>query len=273
MLTNIRVALVDDNKEFTDILSDYIESQEGMEVQGIAYNGNEVFSLLEQTVPDVLILDIIMPNLDGLAVLEYLQGMNLPKLPKVIVLTGFGHEDITKRALELGADYYILKPFNMELLVRRIREVSGQPTTTTMSSIRPQESVVSSLRPTASGDMAHGKSLDQVITSYLVEMGIPAHIKGYIYLREGISMVYHDIELLGSITKVLYPDLAKKYNTTPARVERAIRHAIDVGWSRGNMESINEMFGYNVNKMKCKPTNSEFIAMLADQIRLQAVVS
>ncbi|MEW9672275.1 sporulation transcription factor Spo0A [Ammoniphilus sp. 3BR4] len=270
-MTNIRIVLVDDNREFTAILSDYIESQEGMEVQGIAYNGNEVFSLLERTVPDVLILDIIMPNLDGLAVLEYLQSMNLPKTPKVIVLTGFGHEDITKRALELGADYYILKPFNMDLLIKRIREVSGQETAAAISPLRSHESLVSSMRPPV--DSAHGKSLDQVITSYLVEMGIPAHIKGYIYLREGISMVYRDIELLGSITKVLYPDLAKKYNTTSARVERAIRHAIDVGWSRGNMESINELFGYNVNKMKCKPTNSEFIAMLADQIRLQAVVS
>ncbi|RXT09139.1 sporulation transcription factor Spo0A [Ammoniphilus sp. CFH 90114] len=269
-MTNISVVLVDDNKEFTEILSDYIGSQEDMEVRGIAYNGNDVFSLLEEVVPDVLILDIIMPNLDGLAVLEYLRTMKFPKHPKVIVLTGFGHEDITKRALELGADYYILKPFNMDLLIKRIREVSGSSAAATTHYL--SEEAIASLKKTTI-DPSNGKSLDQVITSYLVEMGIPAHIKGYLYIREAITMVYNDIELLGSITKVLYPDLAKKYNTTPARVERAIRHAIDVGWSRGNMESINHLFGYTVNKMKCKPTNSEFIAMLADQIRLKSAIS
>ncbi|WP_134702119.1 sporulation transcription factor Spo0A [Ammoniphilus sp. YIM 78166] len=269
-MANISVVLVDDNKEFTDILADYIGSQADMSVEGIAYNGNEVFTVLEKGIPDVLILDIIMPNLDGLAVLEYLRTMNLAKQPKVIVLTGFGHEDITKRALELGANYYILKPFNMDLLIKRIREVSGSADSTPMPSLVPAESSFSVKKGV---ELNNGKSLDQIVTSYLVEMGIPAHIKGYLYLREAISMVYRDIELLGSITKVLYPDLAKKYNTTSARVERAIRHAIDVGWSRGNMESINSLFGYTVNKMKCKPTNSEFIAMLADQIRLQSVAN
>ena len=188
-----------------------------------------------------------------------MREMNKPHLPNVIMLTAFGQEDVTKKAVDLGASYFILKPFDMENLASQIRQVSG----TTTSSIRKSSTVYRSQTE------AKPKNLDASITSIIHEIGVPAHIKGYMYLREAISMVYNDIELLGSITKVLYPDIAKKFNTTASRVERAIRHAIEVAWSRGNIESISSLFGYTVSMTKAKPTNSEFIAMVADKLRLE----
>ncbi len=259
-MEKIKVCLVDDNRELVSMLESYVSAQDDMEVIGIAYNGQECLNLLKDKNPDVLVLDIIMPHLDGLAVLEKLRMMDRDKQPNVIMLTAFGQEDVTKKAVDLGASYFILKPFDMENLTSHIRQVSGK---TNAFVKRPLPSFRS-----ASLD-GKPKNLDASITSIIHEIGVPAHIKGYMYLREAISMVYNDIELLGSITKVLYPDIAKKYNTTASRVERAIRHAIEVAWSRGNIESISSLFGYTVSMSKAKPTNSEFIAMVADKLRLE----
>jgi two-component system response regulator (stage 0 sporulation protein A) len=259
-LKNIRVILADDNREFTELLQEYLNDQNDIEIVGVAFNGNDVLNLLNHTLPDVLILDIVMPHLDGLAVLEQIRGMKLPVMPKIIMLTAFGQEEITKRAVELGASYYILKPFDMEVLANRLRQVAGV-TQAVHHNLRPP-----SLPP-------KGKNLDQNITNIIHEIGVPAHIKGYLYLREAITMVYNDMELLGSITKILYPEIAKKFNTTASRVERAIRHAIEVAWSRGNMDSIGKLFGYTVSNSKAKPTNSEFIAMVADKLRIEHQVS
>lgn len=259
-MNTINVVLADDNREFTELLKEYINGQEDMTVTGIAFNGNEVFKIFERDgIPDVLILDIIMPHLDGLAVLEHIRSLELGHQPKVIMLTAFGQEEVTKKAVELGASYYILKPFDMDVLANRIRQVAGSNTSYTIKS-----SLIKT--PTAA---TKTKSLDQNITAIIHEIGVPAHIKGYMYLREAITMVYNDVELLGSITKVLYPDIAKKFNTTASRVERAIRHAIEVAWSRGNMDSIGTLFGYTVSNSKAKPTNSEFIAMVADKLRIE----
>lgn len=257
-MKNIRVFIVDDNKELLNLLREYISSQEDMEVSGYAYNGLECLKMLEEQTPDVLLLDIIMPHLDGLAVLERLRVKE--KMPKTIMLTAFGQEDVTKKAVELGASYFILKPFDMDHLADTIRQVAGKGksfTTNTGVSFKTKQ------------PEQKAKNLDASITSIIHEIGVPAHIKGYLYLREAIAMVYNDIELLGSITKVLYPDIAKKYNTTASRVERAIRHAIEVAWSRGNIDSISSLFGYTVSMSKAKPTNSEFIAMVADKLRLE----
>ncbi|WP_246944614.1 sporulation transcription factor Spo0A [Bacillus pinisoli] len=259
-MKKIKVCLVDDNRELIGLLEDYVSAQEDIEVIGVAYNGQECLNLLEEKDPDVLVLDIIMPHLDGLAVLEKMRELKKDKQPNVIMLTAFGQEDVTKKAVELGASYFILKPFDMENLTSHIRQVSGN----SVSVIKRSSS--SSLR---SHSESKPKNLDASITSIIHEIGVPAHIKGYLYLREAISMVYNDIELLGSITKVLYPDIAKKYNTTASRVERAIRHAIEVAWSRGNIDSISSLFGYTVSMTKAKPTNSEFIAMVADKLRLE----
>ncbi|OUQ89544.1 sporulation transcription factor Spo0A [Brevibacillus brevis] len=262
-MSKIEVLLADDNREFVNLLEEYISSQYDMNVVGVAYNGNEVVRLLQERVPDVLILDIIMPHLDGLAVLEQIQTMRLSPQPKIIMLTAFGQEEITKKAVELGAAYYILKPFDMEVLAQRIRQII---------TTKPASSFVSSAKPQATLQI-RGRNLDASITSIIHEIGVPAHIKGYLYLREAITMVYNDVELLGSITKVLYPDIAKKFNTTASRVERAIRHAIEVAWSRGNLDSISSLFGYTISNTKAKPTNSEFIAMVADKLRIEAKIS
>ncbi|WP_318509364.1 sporulation transcription factor Spo0A [Bacillus sp. T3] len=260
-MKKIKVCVVDDNRELVGLLEEYISSQEDMEIVGVAHNGQECLDILAETTPDVLVLDIIMPHLDGLAVLEKLRETSRSTFPNVIMLTAFGQEDVTKKAVDLGASYFILKPFDMENLANHIRQVSGKSNSVlrkpTQSSYRPAQA---EQKP---------KNLDASITSIIHEIGVPAHIKGYMYLREAISMVYNDIELLGSITKVLYPDIAKKYNTTASRVERAIRHAIEVAWSRGNIDSISSLFGYTVSMTKAKPTNSEFIAMVADKLRLE----
>ncbi|MGO4887089.1 sporulation transcription factor Spo0A [Anaerobacillus sp. MEB173] len=264
MVQKVKVCIADDNRELVNLLEEYISTQEDMEVLGIAYDGQECLSLVEEKKPDVLILDIIMPHLDGLAVLEKLNQRQLEKRPNIIMLTAFGQEDVTKRAVELGASYFILKPFDMETLISNIRDVSGK------SRSLVQKSMSFS---TARKDSNKPFNLDASITNIIHEIGVPAHIKGYMYLREAITMVYNDIELLGSITKVLYPDIAKKFNTTSSRVERAIRHAIEVAWSRGNIDSISSLFGYTVSVSKAKPTNSEFIAMVADKLRIEHKVS
>ncbi|SDW54359.1 two-component system, response regulator, stage 0 sporulation protein A [Marininema mesophilum] len=254
-MEKIRVILADDNREFAELLKDHLNSQEDIEVVGVAYNGNEVMDLLDREPPDVLVLDIIMPHLDGLGVLEKLNEASTP-MPKIIMLTAFGQENITQRAVELGAAYYILKPFDMDLLTHRIRQMQGHSLTTTRSK-------------STAGNAPRTENLDANITTVIHEIGVPAHIKGYLYLREAITMVYNEVELLGAITKTLYPRIAEKYNTTPSRVERAIRHAIEVAWSRGNMDSIRKLFGYTINVSKAKPTNSEFIAMVADKLRIE----
>ena len=264
-MNKIRVILADDNREFAELLKEHLNGQGDIEVIGVAHHGGEVIEMLKQEIPDVLILDIIMPHLDGLGVLEQLQQLDLEFVPKVIMLTAFGQENITHRAVELGASYYILKPFDLEVLTHRIRQMKG---------IASKPSFVKSSAPATAGGAgtASGQksdNLDANITDVIHEIGVPAHIKGYLYLREAISMVYNEVDLLGAITKSLYPRIAKKYNTTPSRVERAIRHAIEVAWSRGNMDSIRDLFGYTINVTKAKPTNSEFIAMVADKLRIE----
>ncbi|REK77330.1 sporulation transcription factor Spo0A [Paenibacillus paeoniae] len=267
----IEVLLADDNREFTNLLSEYISEQSDMHVSGVAYNGEEVIRHLEQSrdVPDILILDIIMPHLDGLGVLERLREMNLSPMPKIIMLTAFGQENITQKAVQLGASYYILKPFDMDILANRIRQLVGN----TAFSSSANYSVGSATIKSNVVPLAKGKNLDANITSIIHEIGVPAHIKGYQYLREAITMVYNNIEILGAITKTLYPAIAEKFKTTPSRVERAIRHAIEVAWTRGNIDSISHLFGYTINISKSKPTNSEFIAMVADKLRIEHKVS
>lgn len=271
-MQRIEVFLADDNREFTNLLSEYIEEQDDMTVIGVAYNGEEVIRQLEENrlVPDVMILDIIMPHLDGLGVLEKLRELNLQPSPKIIMLTAFGQENITQRAVQLGASYYILKPFDMDVLANRIRQLAG--TATSASTSTPLSSPVSSSRSNIV-PIGKPKNLDANITSIIHEIGVPAHIKGYQYLREAITMVYNNIEILGAITKTLYPAIAEKFKTTPSRVERAIRHAIEVAWTRGNIDSISHLFGYTINISKSKPTNSEFIAMVADKLRIEHKVS
>ncbi len=263
----ISMIIADDNKDFCSILSDYLATQDDVELVGIAKDGLEALELITKKRPDVLVLDIIMPHLDGLGVLERLHTLELEKFPKVIVLSAVGQDKITQRAINLGADYYVVKPFDFEIFIKRIRQVTG--TTPAIIERRKQIEIPTSLINTAN---AH-KSLEAKITNIIHEIGVPAHIKGYLYLREAITMVIDNVELLSAVTKELYPNIAKRFNTTPSRVERAIRHAIEVAWSRGKVDTINNLFGYTVNTDKGKPTNSEFIAMVADKLRLEQKIS
>ena len=256
----IKVLIVDDNKDFCDILNEYLERQQDIQVIGVAQDGLNAIELIEEKIPDVVVLDIIMPHLDGLGVLEKLNNMNLKKFPKIIILSAVGQDKITQRAINLGADYYVIKPFDFEVFIDRIRQTANEESCSN-SKKRPSSGTHTSL-------ITNNTSLEADITNIIHEIGVPAHIKGYLYLREAITMVVNNVELLSAVTKELYPSIAKRFNTTPSRVERAIRHAIEVAWSRGKVDTINNLFGYTVHNDKGKPTNSEFIAMVADKLRI-----
>lgn len=268
--SKITVLIADDNKEFCNILNDYLLNQRDIMVIGTAKDGLEALKLIEEKKPDLVVLDIIMPHLDGLGVLEKLNTMNLEPMPRIIVLSAVGQDKITQRAITLGADYYVIKPFDMEVFTKRIRQMFNNTITSdeskkSVSFMEPQDVKMPSRKEPL--------DLESEITNIIHEIGVPAHIKGYSYLREAITMVVNDMELLSAVTKELYPSIAKKYNTTASRVERAIRHAIEVAWGRGQVDAINKLFGYTIHNDKGKPTNSEFIAMVADKLRLKNKVS
>lgn len=255
MFNEIKILIADDNREFCELLKEFISQESDLHLVGVANNGVEALEIINNEQPDVVVLDIIMPHLDGIGVLEKLSQSDMPKRPKVIMLTAFGQENITQRAVDLGADYYILKPFDFTVLANRIRQLSDG------ASVLQYTPVVKT------------KNLDVAVTNVIHEMGVPAHIKGYQYLRDAILMVIDEVSLLGAVTKELYPMIAQKYQTTPSRVERAIRHAIELAWDRGNVEMMNRFFGYTINLERGKPTNSEFIAMIADRLRIGSKVS
>jgi two-component system response regulator (stage 0 sporulation protein A) len=264
MNEKITVLIADDNKDFCEIINQYLSKQGDIEVVGTAHDGIEALNQIKKFQPDVIILDIIMPHMDGLGVLEKLHNENLENIPKIIILSAVGQDKITQRAIALGADYYIVKPFDLDVFVKRVRELAANEFADSDFSLSTSQLTNTNLQNTKK------YNLEAEITNIIHEIGVPAHIKGYQYLREAISMVINDIDLLGGITKELYPGIAQKFNTTPSRVERAIRHAIEVAWSRGRIETINKLFGYTIHDEKGKPTNGEFIAMVADKLRMQS---
>lgn len=258
----IKVLVADDNREFCSILNDYFSTEPDFEVVDVCSNGVEVLDVLEKKDVDVLILDLIMPYMDGIGVLEKVSELNLDPRPKIIILTAFGQENITQKTEQLGADYYILKPFNLQVLGERVKQV--------VRDIKPsmeKRSTSPVVIPTSP------KNLELEVTRIIHEIGVPAHVKGYQYLRAAIMLVTEEVNYLGAVTKELYPTIAKRYDTTPSRVERAIRHAIELAWDRGDVDRINKFFGYTINGEKGKPTNSEFIAIIADKLRLASKVS
>lgn len=269
--SKIRVLIADDNKEFCNILNDYLLNQKDIYVVGIAKDGLEALKLIDEKKPDLVVLDIIMPHLDGLGVLEKLNNAKVDFMPRIIILSAVGQDKITQRAISLGADYYVVKPFDMDVFIKRIRQMFNN----TISSDETRKVIQVEDEPNIKFPVHESGSndLECEITNIIHEIGVPAHIKGYMYLREAITMVVNNMELLSAVTKELYPSIARKFNTTPSRVERAIRHAIEVAWNRGQIETINRIFGYTIHNEKGKPTNSEFIAMVADKLRLQNKVS
>lgn len=253
----IKVLLADDNQDFCDIIVDHLNKQEDITVVAVARDGIDAMNKIRDTHPDVAIIDGIMPRLDGLGVLERLQKEEIR--PITIILSALSQDKVVQKALDLGAGYYMVKPFDLDALTQRIRQL--------MQEQKPL------LKTSGSLPAASAYDLETKVTNILHEIGVPAHIRGYHYMREAIIMSVNDMDVLNYITKELYPSIAKKCNTTPSRVERAIRHAIEVAWNRGKVDAIDALFGYTVNNHKGKPTNSEFIALIADRLRLEMKAS
>ncbi|PUU93489.1 MAG: two-component system, response regulator, stage 0 sporulation protein A, partial [Halanaerobium sp.] len=255
MEKTIDILIVDDNKEFCQLLAEFFDENDEFNVVGMLYDGEQALEYLENNKkPDVLILDLIMPHLDGIGVLEELNSKELIDEMKIVALTAMGHDKIMKTVLELGVHYYIMKPFDLDKLTQRIKQLmeaeSGAADNFTVQN--------------AELEVENG-NYKPLITKIIQELGIPAHIKGYRYVRQAVELVIKDMDLLGAVTKELYPQVAEKFDSTPSRVERAIRHAIDVVWQRGNQTALKKYFKNNINE-NVKPTNSQFIARIADTI-------
>lgn len=260
-MNKLNIAIADDNERMLDLLGNIIHQDKELELVGQAENGKDMYEIIRNKEPDVILLDIFMPKMDGLTVMEKVNtDKTLKKRPAFIVVSAVGQERITEDAFNLGAYYYILKPFDNEFLLDRIKDI-GNLSSGKRTLHRPVQGQAVLPKPE--------RNLEMDVTNIIHEIGVPAHIKGYQYLRDAIILSVDDVEMLNSITKILYPTIAKKHQTTPSRVERAIRHAIEVAWSRGKMDTIDELFGYTVSNGKGKPTNSEFIALIADKIRLE----
>lgn len=259
-MAHLNVAIGDDNERILEILGEIVSSDKDLTLVGKANNGEEMYQIIKNKEPDVVLLDLIMPKMDGLSVMEEVaKNKNLKKFPQFIIITAVGQEKITEDAFRKGASYYIMKPFQNETVLNRIKYIKGE---VQQDNSRAKTTVTN--RREVPED-----NLESQVTNMIHEIGIPAHIKGYHYLRDAIMMAVNDMDVLNAITKILYPTVAKKYQTTSSRVERAIRHAIEVAWSRGKIDILDDLFGYTVSNGKGKPTNSEFIALVADTIRLE----
>ncbi|MEI3395404.1 MAG: sporulation transcription factor Spo0A [Clostridia bacterium] len=262
------ILIADDNQEFSQTLASYIREQDDMEVIGMAKDGEEAIDMITNVTPDIVLLDVIMPHLDGIGVLEKMNMIKCDKKPICVMLSAVGQDKITQKAISLGAEYYIVKPFDIELLMKRIRELKNFKPNQNQNIFAGREIKSQYVEIPLNGEK-NESTLEALVTNIIHEVGVPAHIKGYQYLREAIIMVVNDIDVINQITKSLYPKIAYKFNTTPSRVERAIRHAIEVAWGRGDQKTVENIFGYTISAAKGKPTNSEFIAMIADKLRLE----
>ena len=269
-MENVNVVIVDDNPMILNTLDEVISSEAGLSVIGRADNGKDAIDMIKDTQPDVVLLDLVMPQMDGITVVENIKKKtSMLKNPAFIILSAVGGEQMTEEAFQAGANYFLMKPFDKDILVNKIRRIGKRP-------VRPVPGKVleAPLKAATPEEAAMNRDeymkehLETDITKMLHELGIPAHIKGYQYLRDAISMVVRDREMMEAVTKILYPEIAKKNYTSSSRVERAIRHAIEVAWGRGSLEVIDELFGYTISTGKGKPTNSEFIALIADKICL-----
>ena len=258
-MDQVNVAIADDNERMLELLGNIISSDKELSLVGKANNGEDVYRIIKTKEPDVVLLDLIMPKVDGLSVMDMVnKDKTIQKRPDFIIVTAVGQEKITEDAFRKGAAYYIMKPFRNEVLIEKIKNTRCK---------RHAEPFMQAMEVRKRAE--ERQPLETRVTDMIHEIGIPAHIKGYHYLRDAIIMAVEDMDVLNAITKILYPTVAKKHQTTASRVERAIRHAIEVAWSRGKLDVLDELFGYTVSNGKGKPTNSEFIALVADTIRLE----
>ncbi len=248
-MNKIKVLFIDDNETLVDMVKQYFSSHAVIEVNDVAYNGKDGINLLEKNKYDLVLLDLIMPVMDGVKVLEEAirKGINT----RFIVITSYNSPEIIRKVSGLGIKYFMLKPFELSDLEEKILEYSN-------NDVYSKKTI----------DLYYS-DLQLSITKLLHELGVPSHIKGYTFIRKGINLIYNDTSLSSAINKELYPIIAKKYDTTPSRVERAIRHAIEVSWNRGDIDLMEEVFGHSVDYDKAKPTNSEFIVTVADKLKLE----
>jgi two-component system response regulator (stage 0 sporulation protein A) len=254
MSGKLRIVVADDNSEFCQQFSAAVSKEAGLDLLSIVNDGAAAVSAVTRLHPDVLLLDMILPKLDGLAVLDALHALH-PK-PRILVLSAFGQESLVARTLELGADYYIMKPFDMSTLMFRLRQLAQPQIVPITFRIQQQRQNME-------------KELEKEVIKQMSMLGVPSHYKGFIYLREAIVMAVENSAIMDRMTKGLYPAIAAKCNTSPHQVERAIRHAVEATWTKGNLKMIDELFAYSVDVEKGKPTNSSFIARLADQVRMK----
>ena len=241
-----RILLADTGIEFRNGLSRAMEEEADLQVVGETGDGAELVRMARELEPDAVVMEMVLTGLDGLEVLDQLNI--LKKRPKVLILSSYIKGGIVESAAAKGADFYITKPCRVSTVLERLRQVMGPD----MSMPEPEE-----------------PDLESQVTAIIHEVGVPAHIKGYQYLREAIIIAVNDMDVINAVTKVLYPEVAKRFGTTASRVERAVRHAIEVAWDRGDLETLQKYFGYTVSNVKGKPTNSEFIAMIADRLQLE----
>lgn len=269
-MENVNVVIVDDNPMILNTLDEVISSEAGLSVIGRADNGKDAIDMIKDTQPDVVLLDLVMPQMDGITVVENIKKKtSMLKSPAFIILSAVGGEQMTEEAFQAGANYFLMKPFDKDILVNKIRRIGKRPVRPVPGKVLEAPLKAATPEEAAMNREEYMKEhLETDITKMLHELGIPAHIKGYQYLRDAISMVVRDREMMEAVTKILYPEIAKKNYTSSSRVERAIRHAIEVAWGRGSLEVIDELFGYTISTGKGKPTNSEFIALIADKICL-----
>ena len=252
METKTRVLVADPSEDFRRSLSEAIEAESGLEAVGFAEDGIEALALTAELKPDIPLTELVQPKLDGLALPRRLPETGAS--PRVVVVSGFWSARVVAECSELGACYFVPKPCDTAALLQNLHQIAAPAGVPSAPKAVPAR---------------NEPSLEAVVTDIIHEIGVPAHIKGYQYLREAIILTINDMDIINAVTKVLYPEVARKFNTTPSRVERAIRHAIEVAWDRGDIETLQKFFGYTVSNIKGKPTNSEFIAMIADCLSLR----
>lgn len=251
----IRLGIADDNLEFCELLQDYFSIQPGIKIGLIVHSGLELIKALPEKELDVLLLDMIMPEIDGLGVLKWLKEHPLVKKPKVIIFSAFAKEEVAQQAVELGVDYYILKPFDLKTLKQRIFEIVSRP----LSKLIVKPKLLNN----------RYQDLEKEVSDIIQTLGIPKHFKGYSYLEAAIVKVVQEPSIINEVTTKLYPFIAGHFNTNEQRVERTMRFAIETAWNKGNVQILHDLFGYCVDNQKGKPTNASFIAIIFDKIRLE----
>lgn len=253
MANRIKVLIAEENKELREMMAQSIESEAGFELTAKTSDGGEAIEKIRALNPDVVVVSTMLPTVDGLGVVQAIKSAELKKAPMVFLTSLTSGGALAEVSAALGVTYFMVKPFRTETLIERIKMFAG----------------VNGINRRSDLPAASQESIELMVTSIIHEIGVPAHIKGYHYLREAIILAVNDLNIINAITKELYPTVARKFKTTPSRVERAIRHAIETAWNRGDLDTLNKFFGYTVSNTKGKPTNSEFVAMIADKLSLE----